>query len=431
MSAKTLDALLEQHPLPATRPVAWGLMALVGLALLWASAAELDEVAVAGGEVVPRDQVKLVQHLEGGIITALYVREGDLVRAGDPLVQLALSANALNQEELAVRIDALTLQKARLEAEAAGKTPLFPDDIKTRRPALMAAETRAFEARAREQEATVAVLREKVKQRELEISELRAKDRAIKENLALAQEKLALSEGLLAEGLTARMEHLRHISDHATLLGESETLDQSIPRALAALEEAKQRVTEERNRFQREAEEMLGQTEVDLARTRELMSRATDQQQRTKIQSPIDGVVKTMRHHTIGGVVQPGEPLMEIVPVGENLIIEAKLNPVDRGYVQEGQPATVKISSYDYARYGGLEGTVTLVAPDSSAGQDGQPYFRVVVTTERTWLGQTEGTLPITPGMEATVDIHTGTRTVLNYLIKPILKMRHEAFRER
>ncbi|MDP4795948.1 MAG: HlyD family efflux transporter periplasmic adaptor subunit, partial [Rhodospirillales bacterium] len=141
--------------------------------------------------------------------------------------------------------------------------------------------------------------------------------------------------------------------------------------------------------------------------------------------------VKNMRYNAVGNVVKPGEPIMEIVPTGDQLVVEAKLNPIDRGYVTVGQAATVKISTYDFARYGGLKGEVIRVAPDSSTDEDGAPYFRVVVQTDKNYLGYNEGDLPITPGMQATVDIHTGKKSVMDYLVKPVLKLRHEAFRER
>lgn len=162
-----------------------------------------------------------------------------------------------------------------------------------------------------------------------------------------------------------------------------------------------------------------------------MLRQATDQELRTEIRSPIDGVVKNMRFTTLGGVVKGGEPIMDIVPTGDTLVIEARLDPVDRGYVQVGQPATVKVSTFDYARYGGLEGEVTLVAPDSTQPENAPPFFRVLVETDKDYLGDQPGEFAITPGMQASVDIHTGTRSVLEYLIRPVLKMKHEAFRER
>ena len=171
---------------------------------------------------------------------------------------------------------------------------------------------------------------------------------------------------------------------------------------------------------------------LQIARMRETLSEASDRVKRTEIRSPIDGVVKNLRFNTIGGVVRPGEAIMEIVPIGDKLVIQARLSPIDRGYVQEGQKAVVKISTYDFVRYGGLTGQVAQIAADTNTDSaTGQPYYEVIVRTDKTFLGDKAGEFPITPGMQATVDIHTGSRSVLNYLIKPILKLRHEAFRER
>ena len=175
----------------------------------------------------------------------------------------------------------------------------------------------------------------------------------------------------------------------------------------------------------------MGKTEQEIARIREVLKRATEQGSRAEIKSPVAGVVKNLRFNTIGGVIKPGEPILEIVPTGENLVVQSRLNPTDRGYVSEGQKATVKISTYDFARYGGLNGTVIQVAPDTSMDENGQPYFRVVVQTNKNYLGREEGSLPIVPGMQATVDIHTGKKSVIDYLIRPVLKLKHEAFRER
>lgn len=215
------------------------------------------------------------------------------------------------------------------------------------------------------------------------------------------------------------------------LQGELNTIAQSIPRAEAGIAEARERMNELTLGRQSEAYEELGRVEIEIARTRELLERADDQVSRTVIRSPIDGVVKNLNYNTVGGVIRPGEPIMDIVPIDERLVIEARLHPIDRGYVQEGQQARVKISTYDFIRYGGLNGEVVAIAPDSTVDGDGNPFFRVVVETDRAYLGDEPGQFPITPGMQATVDIHTGERSVLNYLLRPVLKLRHEAFRER
>jgi len=240
-----------------------------------------------------------------------------------------------------------------------------------------------------------------------------------------------MSRDLLQDKLTSKMDHLKLESEVEKLSGERLTFMTSVPKAKAAVRETQSTIDEEYTAFQREAIEELGDVEQSIAQTMELLSKATDQGIRALIRSPIDGVVKNMTYNTIGNVVSGGEPIMEIVPIGENLVIEARLNPIDRGYVEESQDAVVKINTYDFVRYGGLDGKVIHVAPDSTTSPEGETYFRVIVQTEKTYLGETEGLFAITPGMEATVDIHTGEKSVMEYLVKPVLKMKHEAFRER
>ena len=431
ISSEKLDALLVQNPLPGWRLVAWPVMILLAVSIGWANFATLDEVSIATGEVVPAGRIRVIQHLEGGIIQEIYVTEGDTVREGQTLLQLDLASGGTNQEELQVRIDSERLVKARLEAEATGSELNFPEDVALRRPAIVAAQRQAYEARRRELSSTIQVMREQVKQRVLEVEELTARSRAVESNYRLASERLKMSKSLLAEGLTAKMEHLELEAEVENLDGEMKSLRPSLPKVEAAVEEARQRQQETESRFRREAQDQLGKIEENIARVTELLSDATAQGIRAEIKSSINGVVKNMRYNSIGNVVKPGEPIMELVPTGDRLVVEAKLNPIDRGYVNEGQAATVKISTYDFARYGGLEGIVIRVAPDSSTDEDGAPYFRVVVQTDKNFLGLREGNLPITPGMQATVDIHTGEKSVMDYLVKPVLKLRHEAFRER
>jgi len=429
-SAK-LDALLVEHPLPSWRLFAWPIMILLAVLVGWSYFAKLDEVAVANGEVVPQGKVKTVQHLEGGIVQEIFVADGDTVKEGDSLVQLDLASGGTNLDELQVRLDSELLVRARLVAEAEGGELAFPQDVAGRRPTLVAAQRQAFEARRRELASTLDVMREQVKQKQLETEELNAKRTAVSRNFNLAKERLKMSKSLLAEGLTAKMEHLELEAEVENLDGELRSLEPSIPKAKAAVQEARQRLRESEIRFRREAQDELGKVEQNVARIQELLLEAQEQGSRAEIKSPIDGVVKNMQYNTIGGVVRPGEPILEIVPTSDNLVVEAKLNPTERGFIRAGQKSVVKISTYDFARYGGLDGEVVRVSPDTSTDENGAPFFKVVVRTDRNYLGRDESDLPITPGMQATVDIHTGQKSVFDYLVRPVLKLRHEAFRER
>jgi len=426
-----LDELLEQHQVPGWRRVAYGIMALLALFLLWSLFAHLDEVAIAPGEVVPQGRVKTIQHLEGGIIDELFVREGDTVREGTSLVQLDLAGTVTNIEELEVRLAGLLVRKSRLDAEANTIPLVTPTDLAANVADIIAAERDAYEARQRELKSTRAVLEGQAVQRNQDVREVEARLQAFRTSLGLARERLTMSEDLLRDKLQSPMEHLQIESEVESLEGEIAALNEALPRTNAALDEALERITELDLRFAREARELLGETEIEIARIRELLETANDQQTRTTIRSPTNGVVKNMRYTTIGGVVRPGEPILDIVPSEDTLVIEARLNPMDRGFVQEGQPATVKIDTYDYARYGGIDGKVISVAPDSTIPENAPPYFKVIIETAQPWLGQQEEGYLISPGMGAMVDIHTGTKSVMDYLIKPVLKLKNEAFRER
>ncbi|NVK18254.1 MAG: HlyD family type I secretion periplasmic adaptor subunit [Methylocystaceae bacterium] len=426
-----LDTLVAANPVQSKNPLVFGVIGLLIAFIVWSFFAYLEEVSVAMGEVVPQGKVKVIQHLEGGIITDIHVQEGDMVRKDSELVQLDLGTGGVNKEELEVRLDGLFLNRERLNAEANDTDLVLPKEIVEHRPAMAAAVERSYQARLRDLNSRLNVLKDKVRQKELSVKELEQKLDNTERDLTLSKRRFRMSTDLLNDKLTSKMDHLKLESEVQKLEGELRTLKSSIPKAKAAMREELSKIDEEKTAFQREALEELGTVEQTIAQTQELLSKATDQGIRALIKSPIDGVVKNMTYNTIGNVVTAGEPIMEIVPIGENLVIEARLNPIDRGYVEENQDAVVKINTYDFVRYGSLDGKVIHVAPDSTTTQEGETYFRVIVQTEKTYLGDKEGVYAITPGMEATVDIHTGEKSVIEYLIKPVLKMKHEAFRER
>ena len=426
-----LDRILGEHPVPSLRVPAWIFGIFLAVGLVWAWQAQLDEVAIVRGEVIPQGRVKVVQHLEGGIVQAIAVQEGSRVSAGDLLLTLELSPTAINREELQIRLDAFVLNRARLEAEANGGAPQFPAAEATRRPELVRTERESHEARRREFQAALAGIQEQTRQRELLLQELEATRVSKINDLRLARERLRLGASLISGNLIPRIEYIQMQRDVEKLDGEYAVLLQQIPRAEAAIAETRERMREEQLKFQRQAFEELGRVEAQLQRTRELLSDAVGQRVRTEIRSPADGVVKNIRYNTVGGVVRPGDAIMEIVPADDRLVVEAKLNPSDRGYVRVGQRAVVKVTSYEYIRYGGLEGKVALIAADSTTESNCTVYFRVVVETDRSYLGEQVGDYPVVAGMQATVDIHTGARSVIDYFVRPVLKLRHEAFRER
>lgn len=428
-----LEPLVASPPPSSYRIVARIVMASLTLFLIWACFARLQEVAVAEGEVVPQEQIQAVQHLEGGIIEKISVYEGDRVTAGQELIQLNVSAFIANKQELQINLEALLLKKLRLETEAEGEESLeMTEEMQSFRPQLVHAEKQVFSARKLELESRLQLLKEQMEQRRLDVQQLETERTSIFKNLGLLREKLHISTDLVKDNLTSKLDHLQLKGEVEELEGRLNIVKVAIPRAQASFKEAEERLRNERLIFRNDALNELTGVEGEIARTREMLNRAKDQVTRTTITSPIEGVVKSLKTHTIGGVVQPGDVIMEIVPISENLLIEAHLDPRDIGFVKVGQKALVKFLTYDYARYGGLNGEVISISADSHTDrQTGESYFLVKVRTDHNYLGSNATSFPITTGMQATADIHTGTKSVMEYILRPIIKIKNESFRER
>ena len=405
---------------------------LIGIGY-WAQTTMIDEVAVATGKVVPQGKVKTVQHLEGGIIKELNIREGQMVNAGEPLMTLTLGVGKLNRKELQTELDGYRLMEARLMAETKGASKInFPNESKKRRPQIAVHEKTTFDARRSELTGQLSVIRKQIKQKELSIEALRTQRNAASSKLDLMEEDQALAQDAMNRGMGTRSDYLKLSGEVENLLGEIRTIDAEIPAARADIEEAKARLNEARLIYKSKASEQLSKVSREMSRIEKVLNEATEQQGRTVIRAPISGTVKNLKYTNDGAVVRPGEAIMELVPARDNLVVEAQLSPTDRGYVQIGLPANIKVSAYDFVRYGALPGRVIQIAPDTDKTEEGVPYYRVIIATERTFLGDGKQTvLPITTGMETQVDIVTGKRSVLEFFLRPLLRLKDEAFRER
>ena len=427
-----LDQLIENPPRSSFQLLARFIMMTLAVFLLWASFANLQEVAIAEGEVVPLEQIQSIQHLEGGIIEKISVAEGTRVKAGEPLIQLNVSAFVTNKQEAQINLETMILKRERLEAEASGRDFKASDEMKKFRPELLNAEEQVFLGRKNELESRLKLLRDQAEQKRLDVEQLETEKHSVASNLGLLREKLKISSDLVRDKLTSQLDHLQLKGEVEELQGRLKIIQVAIPRAASAMAEAEERSRNEALMFRNEALNELNTVEGEIARTNELLSRATDQVTRTTISSPIDGIVKSLKTNTIGGVVQPGEVIMEIVPISQNLLIEARLNPKDIGFVRIGQKALAKFLTYDYARYGGLNGEVISISADSHKDpQTGENYYRVKIRTDKNFLGGDATSFPITSGMLSTVEIRTGEKSVMEYLLKPIIKVTHESFHER
>jgi membrane fusion protein, adhesin transport system len=430
IQTETLDGVVERVGQPKWR--LWDKRALIvlGLIILWTLVARIDRVVTAPAKVIPIDKVKVIQHLEGGIVKELVVKEGQKVKAGDPLVVLDLATVGVNGMELSTRMASLNLTKARLKAESSGSEFVLPGKIDKKLMASANAELNTFFARRSEHRSTLAAIDGQLIQAKQRVGELRARLTSSQQSLKLAQQELAISEKLIADRLVSEIEHSQRKGNVEKLKGDVAAAEQSIPGALAQVEEMSARKAEEAGKYRRRASDELAELERNVATLGEQVTRADDQEGRAIVRAPIDGFVKNLKYVAMGNVVKAGEPIMEIVPTKDQLVLEAKLMPADRGYVKLGQDAVVKISAYDFYRYGALEGKVQAIAADTDEGRNQEQYFRVIVETKQAFFGEQSQGMSITPGMNGEVDIKVETQSLLWALLRPIFRLKAEAFKE-
>lgn len=414
------------------------LLAVAGFfitALLWAHNATLDEITRGEGKIVPSGQTKIVQHFEGGIVTEILVEEGQVVEDGTPLMRIENRQADAELAEKTKQYRNLLAKAARLEAEVAGASQInFPEEVVRLAPSVAVNEQNLFERRQTQLSQQVQILREQRNQKIQELRELEAKVGQTQSSLKLKRQEKEIMEPLLAQGAISQVELLRAEQEVLTLETELEGIELAIPRTRIAVSEANQRIEEKTSTFIAEAQQELNETRVAAAGIEEEIVALRDREQRTEVRSPVSGSVNKMLINTIGGVVKPGDPILEIVPLGDKLIVEAKIRPSDRAQLYQGLPATVKVSAYDFSVYGGLEAVLLDISADTIVDEEGESYYRIRLRTDKNNLRnpkKPDEELPIIPGMTATVDILTGEKTVLQYLLKPIIKAKQNALTER
>ncbi|WP_163846118.1 HlyD family type I secretion periplasmic adaptor subunit [Pseudooceanicola aestuarii] len=420
----------------------WRLLLLVagglGAFLAWAALYEIEETTHGTGRVIPSRQVQVVQSLEGGIVSDIFVAEGDRVEAGAPLMQIDDTGFAAQAGELRETEAALLAEKARLEAEAAeAEVPTFPAGLTERAPHAVQAEQAVFFSRRDQYQRELAVLEQQRLQRESELAELRATREKWAAMLDPLRAELRLTEDLAARGVVPEIELLRLRTRVAEMEGDSNAAAATQARIQAAMDQATTEIAAARSAYRLTARQRLARLQVELAVAGQGLRAAADRVRRTLLRAPVRGTINTLNTTTTGAVVQPGAPLIDIVPADDGLLIEARIQPRDVAFIRPGERASVKITAYDYTIYGALEGEVLRIGSDAVEDREGRTYFKVVIRTETTSLGGGDGArgnvaaLPIIPGMVASVDIQTGRKSVLTYLAKPILRARGEALRER
>jgi membrane fusion protein, adhesin transport system len=397
----------------------------------WASWATLDEVTRGEGRVIPSSQVQVVQNLEGGIVSEIPVREGEVVEEGQVLLRIDNVEAASDLRENRKRYLALLGALARLRAEVEEGDVTFAPLVLKHAPEVVRNEQDLFDARREALESELAILHSQAIQRKQELAELESHLAQLKRSYALAQEELEITEPLAAKRLVARVDLLRLRREVNDLKGELETTRLEIDRIKAASREAERRIEEKSLTFRAEAQRELNVVQAEADALEEQIAADADRVERTDVRSPVRGTIKQLLVNTVGGVIQPGEDLVEIVPLEDTLLVEAKVRPADIAFLHPGQPATVKVTAYDFSIYGGLDAVVEQISADTITDERGERFYRIRVRTTDSTLDKAGTALPIIPGMTTQVDILTGEKTVMDYLLKPILRARHNALRER
>lgn len=399
---------------------------------LWANFATLDEVTRGQGKIIPSSEVQAMQTIDAGIVDEILVKEGDQVEAGQVLARLSDIEASSDLGANRARYLGLLASITRLQAEAEGKTEVvFPPEVQKEVPNSVTEELNSFRANQRQRDGQKKVLQEQLTQREQEVDELNSRIGDLRGVISLQRDEKNMIAPLVAKGSAPKLELMqleRAIKEKSAELNGHEA---SLPRAKSAIDEAKARLADLESTMKAEAQKELSAKLTEMNEIRERLTALKERKTRKEIRSPVSGTIQDITVKTLGGVVKPGEDFIKIVPKDDQLIVEARVKPSDRAFIYPGQPAVIKLTAYDFAVYGGLKGELLDISADTFEDEKGDTYYRVRLRTYETQLKRKNEVLPIIPGMVASVDILTGKKTIMQYLMKPLIKTLDDAMNER
>lgn len=447
MADDVYGAILTQTP-TVHRLTIWALFALFTCFIVWAYFAELDRVTRGEGKIIPSSQVQIIQSLDGGILQELYVTEGMQVTKGQLIARIDDTRFRSDMAQQTQEVDALRANIIRLRAELRDvlvadvkswqlqvkikkQSVIFPDDLNTSSPELVARNQDEYTTRINNLENQVAIQGQQIKQREQEVKEITSKINTLKSSLNLANRELKLTIPLAKKRIVPEVELLKLERSVNDIEGELNALRLLKPKVQSSYEEAILKRREAVLKYRTEARALLNELQSKFSRLSEAQVGVKDKVSKALITSPVVGTVKTLHINTLGGVVKPGEVLLEIVPSEDKLLVEAKIIPKDIAFIHIGLPAMVKVTAYDFTRYGGLEGTVEHISADTTQDKEGNSFYIIRVrTTESSMQSRDKEDMPIIPGMMTTVDVIISKRTILEYILNPILRAKEMALRE-
>ena len=420
-------AILHQEPLRA-RVLLKSIGIAFALFVMWAAVAQVDEVTRGEGKVIPSRQVQVLQSLDGGFVSEILVREGQIVQPEQMLLKIDETRFVSSVKESRVQYLALAAKAARLRALSDGKPLEMPAEVLKEDPKTADEERRLYESRREELDTQVSIARQQLAQRQQELNELRAKYENAARAFDLTSKELSVTKPLINSGAVSEVELLRLERDVARFRGDRDMTSAQIGRVQAAITEANRKIQEVELAFRNESGKELAETMAKLNSLSEGSVALSDKVARSVLRSPVKGTVKRLLVTTVGGVIQPGKDVVEIVPLEDNLLLEAKVQPRDIAFLRPGQKTVVKFTAYDFSIYGGLDGVLEHIGADTVTDEKGNAFYIVRVRTDKATIGKD---LPIIPGMIAEVEIITGEKSVLTYLLKPVLRAKARAFSER
>lgn len=425
------QAALEK-PTTKSQMVVWVILLVVVWLIVWANYAELDKIVRGEGKVVPSSQIQIIQNLEGGIVEQIFIRSGDKVKKDQILIKLDNTQFASSFGESELKEAELTAKAQRLAAEAFDK-PFVITNVETldeNIQKLYQREHQLYQARQKQLLTTDSILEQQIEQKKLELQDAYSQQKQLTRSLNLLKKEVSFMKPLVKQGIASQVDLLKLEREENEAFSKLKGVEFSIPRLKSAITEARSKRKDAKESFANEAHEQMNQVLAEKEQIIQSKAALQDRVDRTDIKSPVNGTVKQMFVNTIGGVVQPGSDIVEIVPDDDTLVLETKILPADIGFIYPGLKAKVKFTAYDFAIYGGLEGKVQRISADTITDEEGNSYYIARIETDRNHLGTKTAPLYLLPGMTASVDIIVGKHTVLDYLLKPIIKAKDTALRE-
>lgn len=426
-----LEAASRLKPHAASNFLLLSIGGLVLFFILWASLSRIDEITRGSGQVMPSHEVQVVQSLEGGILAELLVHEGQRVEKGQILMRISDVQFASEERGVEAKSAALRAKKARLEAESQGKEFMLPEDVRKQAPDVAANEEALYHSRQQELSNALSIMKSNMDKAQAEIAETQAQIKHLTESRSLLSQELDITSRMVAQQAVPKLEELRLRRELNDAGGQLSADQEKLTGLQAELSSSQKQFDDQENKFRTQALGELAEVETSLAQLNENLKSIGDRVDRTELRAPVAGVVNNIALKTIGGVVEPAHKLVEIVPVDDELKVVARVSPNDIAFLKPGQNVRVKIGAYDSQRYGSLQGHLTRIGATSVTDRDGKVFFEIEAQTDKSYLGTADMPLPITPGMVADVDIITGRRSIMEYLMKPVLRLKDRALRER